>query len=188
MKGKGFTLVEMVIAVAVAAIAGTLLIQLLIQSNGLFYQQTAKVNQGLKLNDTTLQIEADVKSAAAIAASYLSFTTSSSTLVLKIPSLDASGNVIDQNYDFLVIYKDSTNPKILRRRIFPSAPPSLRGSLNQVLLTNLSDITFLYYDKNGAIVSPTAAAKINFTLNASTPIGLNNQQASASGEVSLRND
>ncbi len=189
---KAFTLLEVLIVVLVSSIVGVLLIQSLIQNNGVFYQQSARISEGLNLNDATAQITQDIKSAASIAANYpattpYQYSSSSNTLLLKIPSVDVSGNVIDQTYDYIVIASDLAKPNYLRRQIFVTSPSS-RGTVNKVIINNFSKIIFYYYDVNGNITSPTQAVKINFVLNNVSQLGTNQQTSSSSGEVTLRND
>lgn len=189
---KGFTLLEVLIVMLVSSIVGVLLIQSLIQNNGVFYQQSARVSEGLNLNDTSSQITQDIKSSAAVVSNYpaaspFQYTTSESALVLKIPSIDAVGNVIDQTFDYIVIATDSAKPEYLRRKVFITSP-STRGASNKVLINSLSKIIFYYYDVNGNLTSPTQAAKINYILNNVSQIGAKQQTSSSSGEVTLRND
>src|SRR5689334_13195951 len=100
MNIKGFTLVEILIVMAVSAITGSILIAILASSNGLFLQQNSKVTQGLSLNDTTDQITSSIRQASQVVASYPSnqpqYITSSAVLVLAMPSIDSSNNIIDQ--------------------------------------------------------------------------------------------
>lgn len=187
---RGFTLVEVLITVTIVSIAGLLLAQLLIQNNGLFYQQTTKVSHGLDLNSTKLILLNDLKSAHGVIPEYplISpiYTSSTTTLILKVSATDSSGNILDGTFDYIVYSADSSNSKVLRKRYFPD-PASSKPSQNQVLLTQLSFLQFIYLDQNGAIVSPASASRVNFTLNVNTQVGLTQQEASSSGDITLRN-
>lgn len=187
---RGFTLIEVLVAAATASVAGILLITVLVQNNGLVYDQSAKVSQSLNLNDAASNINDLVKNASAIAATNLigspTYTTNSSTLVLSLPSLDASGNIISDTFDYAVITKD-TNPQVLKKIVFKS-PSSTRRVENIVLAGKLDSVVFSYLDDNGNTVSPTAATKVNYTINLKQKIGVGNEQSSASGEINLRNN
>ena len=192
VKSYGFTLLEVLIAMLVSSIAGVLLIQAFVQNNNVFYQQSARVTEGLNLNNTSSQVTQDIKSASGVAANYplttpYQYTTSASTLILKIPSIDSVGNIIDQTFDYIVFATDSAKPNYLRRKVFVTSP-STRGTSDRVLINNLSKIVFYYYDINGNTTSPPLAAKINFTINDLSQVGLKLQTSSSSGEVILRND
>lgn len=175
---------------SIAVVVGVLLIQILVQNNGLFYQQQAKVSQGLSLNDATSEIGSDIKSSSGVASGYpaSSPTTLSSlgSLVLLLPSIDSSGNVISNTYDYLVITQDSKNNQILREITYPD-PSSSRPSGNKVLVNNLSLINFYYLDSNGNGVSPASATQVRFVLNVLDNFGNNNKQSSSSAQITLRN-
>lgn len=189
---KGLSLIEIIVTTTIAALIGTALVTFLMQSNGIFFNQNSKITQGVSLNTATSQITNSIKTASSIAAAYPQsspqYTTNSSTLILSLPAIDAQSLVIDNVYDFIVITKDPQKPYILRKLVFPSVGQSSRKSENMVLATNLSSVTFLYYDNNGNTVAPTQAAKVNFTVNLNTKSGLDSQTGSASATVNLRNN
>lgn len=189
---KGLTLLELLIVASVGAVAGFLLISSMIQSNDVFFRETGRVQEGLSLNDALTIVSKDIKSAAKISLSYpesgqIQHQTSEEVLVLKIPSIDSEGAVLEGTYDYIVIYKDLTNPINFLRKVIPTSP-SQKGAQENVLLKNLKKVSFYYLDKNGNAVSPTQAEKINFFINTETKFGLNSQVSSASSEVNLRND
>lgn len=187
---KGFTLIEVLVAAATAAVAGILLITVLVQNNGLVYDQSAKVSQTLSLNDAASNINDLIKNASAIVATNLvgspTYTTSNTTLVLALPSLDSSGNIISDTFDYAVIARDPSS-QVLRKIIF-KAPSSIRRVENIVLANKLDSVTFSFLDDNGNSVSPTAASKINYTINLKQKIGVGSEQSSASGQINLRNN
>lgn len=136
------------------------------------------------------EIEKSIRLAQIVSVGYPesspTYTTSATTLVLKVPAFDSNGNLLENTFDYMIITADLSNLKILRKMVFP-APASVRGQVNQVLSTNLSSISFSYLDLAGNLVSPTSASKIDFTINVATPIGVYTQQDSAKSTVSLRN-
>lgn len=191
MRKNGFSLIEIIIVMAVAAIAGVLLIQVLVNNNGLVYDQSVKISQGLNLNDLSSLIENDIKSSAGIASQYPdtnpTYVTSAITLIVKIPSINQSEDVIPDTYDHIVIASDSANQKILRRITIP-AQASFRPANNRVLTSSLSFVKFSYLDVSGVPITSTNASKINYIVNLFNKSGLNNYQSSASGEINLRNN
>lgn len=186
----GFTLIEAIIGIAASSLVGILLISALVQNNGLFSQQTANINQGLNLTTAAGQISEVVKYSSSVEVSYPSaspqYISNSNTLVLSLPSLDSSGNNLEDIYDYAVITKDSQNVSILRKMIFPNAQ-STRKSSNQVLTTRLAAINFYYYDIDGKIVSPSSAAKVGFALSQKEKAGSGNIQSSTSAQINLKN-
>lgn len=192
-KEQGLTLTEVLVVVILSAITGTILVSFLVQNNRLFFQQTARVSQGLSVNRANQQISEAIKSASAVAtacsppACNAQYLSKSSQLVVMIPSIAASGEVIENTADFLVITADSSQPAILRKLVFPN-PLSSRKSENQVLATKLSQLEFIYLDSTGNQVSPNAASRINFTINLLEKAGFGDETSSVSGQVNLRNN
>lgn len=189
-KERGFSLTELLVALGIAGVIVFLFVQILLQSNGLFYQQSVKVDQGLTLNDAISLIGSDIKSATAVASGYPADSptvlSSANSLVLQLASIDNSGEVINNSFDYLVIAPDQARPQVLREQLFPD-PSSSRKSINRVLLSNLSKVTFYYLDTSGKVTSPSSSSRVNFTINLSSGLGSITQQSSASGQVSLRN-
>ncbi len=187
----GLSLAELILVAAISSIVGILLISIFVQNNSLFNSQQAKTTQGVSLNDAFSKINADIRSATAVVSAYPvgspQYTTDANTLVLSLPATDANGNALTSISDYVVIAKDSQNPKILREHIFPDAT-SYRGSSNRILAQDLAQITFVYLDSNKNPIAPTSASIINFTINLSTTFGDKQQQSSSSGQVSLRNN
>lgn len=189
---QGFTLIELLIALGITAIAGSLLIIILIQNNGLFISENTKISQGLSLNDAQSVIDDAIRTASSVSVTCPtppctgSFSSASNQIVLKVPSLDESGLVIKDVYDYIVIAPDFANAKILTKKVFPDTQ-SRRPSQTQVLTTSLSLIQFIYLNQTNGVVAPAQAEKVNFILNLANQVGLNQQISSSSGQVSLRN-
>lgn len=189
LREKGLTLAEVLITASIFMVAGAILVNILLQNNNLFVKQSSKVDQGLSLNNANLAISDSIRNASSVLTSSPTtpvYSTDAHTLVLQLPSLDSSGNVISGSFDYRVIVRDTANPKILRQLTFPT-PPSTRKAGNQILVNNLSAIDFSYLDASGNPVSPASATKVGFSVNLLQKSGLTNETSSASGVVSLRN-
>lgn len=189
MKERGFTILEVLLASAVALIIGTFLAVILVSNSGFFYKQKAIVSEGLGLNDTLAEIDNNIKQAVAVAASYPSvspiFTTGPETLILKLPALTTQG-ILEDTYDFVVIAKDLSHPEILRRQIFPD-PESHRLASNTVLTTLVKSIQFRFLDKTETVVSPTSASSVEATLTLISKTGSVGSERSAVSQTTLRN-
>jgi len=188
---KGFSLPELILALTIVAILGGILVSLLNSTNSVFYDQSVKVKQGLSLNQASKELTSLIKSSAGIATQYppsgaAQYSTNSQTLVLKIPSLNQSGGIIDQIFDYAIITKDSSNPKIMRKKIFVD-PLSQRKSEDKVLSTSLKKLTFIYLDSSNTAVSPAEAVRINFTIKLAENINFTQNESSSSGTANLKN-
>jgi prepilin-type N-terminal cleavage/methylation domain-containing protein len=188
-KLKGFTLVEILIGVAAAGVIGSILVAFLTQNSRIYTHQNTKVNQGMELNTAFAEIEETIKSGGSVVSQYpatgqATHTTGLNTLVISVPSINAQGAVLQNSYDYVVLYPDA---KILRKKVFPDAASS-REQVDTVLSTKLSKLEFKYYDSAGQIISPVQSAKIGFIINVSDSIATETESSSASGQVNLRNN
>lgn len=182
MKQSGMTLIEVLVAMFISVIVGGLLLVIMTNSAGLFTKQSSKVEEGLDVDDALMIIRKDIKQAGFIAASYTNgpttYISGTTQLVLKIPSLDNSGNVISETYDYFVYFQ---NNKLLSYKVFPDLL-SQRKSVDRILATGVKTIIFQYYDKNipPNEVTPVSAINVKATLVL--------DQTIATAEASLRND
>ena len=170
---KGFTLIEVLVAMGIATVAGVLLLVIIVNSAGLFTDQSSKVSAGLGVNDAFSRIKASIKQASAI-----SDQSGSNQLVLKVSSLDSAGNIIKNTYDDFIFMADQKN---LRFKIIPN-PSSFRRNEDSILAGNVDSINFQYFNSVSppAQVLPASASKVRITLSVKT----NTDTA----EVNLRND
>lgn len=188
---RGWSLLEVLIVITIAAVAGGLLINILVSSNKLFFDQSAQISHGLSLNQTTYEITDLIKFSVSASSQYPpsgnpQYLTDSNTLVIKLPAISQAGDIIDSVFDYAVIEADSSNSKILRKKIIPDAQ-SYRHAENKVLSTALDSIEFSYLDINNSPVSPGQAARIKFVVNLATGSGFSENESSASGIVNIKN-
>lgn len=188
-KQKGFTLAETLIVAAIFLIVGTLLGAILVNNTGLYNSQTSLVTTGLNLNDVMREIDTYIRQASTVATGYPeispSYLTGDSTLVLKIPSLNAQG-MVSNTFDYVVITHDSIKTNLLREYIFPD-PTSDRQSQNKVLSSILQSVVFTYLDRNNNVVTPALAEKVKTEVTVLTTNGLQNKSNNAITITNLRN-
>lgn len=192
MNRKGISLVEILVGTTVAAIAGGLIINLMVSSNRIFINQTNQASQGLSLNQSAREITNLIKSTSGISNQYPpagtpQFITDSDSLVLKLPALASGGQIIDSVFDYAVISADTSNPAILRKQIFVDPAVSERNPENQVLSTSLNTLTFRYLDTSNNPAGLLETARINFVLTLKQSNGLPEKESSASGTVNIKN-
>lgn len=188
---QGWSLIEVLIVMTVAAVAGGLIINLMVSSNRIFFDQSAHINQGLSINQTELELTSLIKSCAGAAAQYpvsgmAQYTSDSDTLVIKLPAISSNGDVIESVYDYAVVEADSSNPAILRKQVFKDEQ-SFRNPENKVLSTGLNSITFAFLDTSNNPTTPVQAKRISFIIKLSTKSGFSNKESSGSGIVNIKN-
>lgn len=187
----GITLVEALITLAIATVVGALLLIIMVNTGGIFYKQSSKLEQGLNINDALSQIRQSVKLGSSVAPSYpqtppATYTSGSQQLVLKIPSITSLGDIILDTFDYFVFLKDQN---ILRFKTFPNSLSS-RKSQDQIFSTRVDDLLFEYFDSSTPpqSVTPTSAQKIRVTLKLKQKAGADIEQNIATSEANLRND
>lgn len=186
---KGFTLFEVVIVAGIAVIVGTLIVGILINNTGIINKESSIVTQGLNINDAIREVDTYGRQAVLVASGYPevspTYVTGANTLVLKIPAINSQG-IIGDVYDFVVITKDSSNPKLLKEYIFPDTL-SIREDKNTILTNLLSSIEFEYLDNNDAPIAAPSAIKIKTTISVLSKTSYSDQSRSATIVTSLRN-
>lgn len=188
---KGITLVEALLTLGIAVVVGAMLLVIMVNSAGLFYQQSGKVEQGLSVNDALLSMKETIRGASQVSSSYPetgspTYTSSSTQLVLKIPSINSSGDIISGVFDYFVFFKDSDK---LRLKTFPDSQSS-RKAQDQIFSTKLDSLIFEYFD--GQIppqqVQPNLAVKVKITMVLKQKAGAGIETNVATSEANLRND
>ncbi len=179
---KGLTLVEVLIAMGISIIVGGLLLIIIVNSAGLYSQQSAKLTEGLSINEATSKVRDSIKQSSAIevslSAGSTTYTSGATQLVLKVLAIDSSKNIIADNFDYFVFFQDSNK---LRFKTFPSALSS-RQAQDQIFSTLLDSLDFKYFNSaNPPVeVTPTNAAKVRISITL--------KQNTATSEANLRND
>lgn len=177
---EGFTLVEILIASAIALIVGLFLTGILINNNGIFYKQSSLVNTGLSSNDVMSEIDKNIRQATSV-----TDTSDSNTMILKLPALGENG-MIDNVYDLVIIAKDANKNNILRKKVIPDSL-SIRKSEDLVMTTILNSIDFIYLNKSGSVVNPQSATSVKTSLVVKSSFGATTSSGSSSAITTLKN-
>lgn len=190
MKEKGITLTEAIIALGIAGVIGVMLVAIIVNSTGLFYKESSLLKQGLGVNDSLAKIRSSIKESSSIAQDYTdsatTYTSSTDQLVLKVPAINSSGDIIANTFDHYIF---SLEQQILHFKIFPDQD-SNRSLTDQVLSTNVDNIKFQYFDSSTPPleVPPQTAVKVKITLTLREKAGADFEQITATSEANLRND
>ncbi len=170
---RGLTLIEILVAMGIASIAGVLLLVIIVNCAGLFSDQSSKVSVGVSVNDASSKIRTSINQASAI-----SDQSSVNKLVLKVLSLDSVGNIIENTYDNFIFIVDQ---KYLHFKIVSNSLSS-RKNVDSILAGNVENLNFKYFNSVNPPVEvvPESASKIRITLKVKTNI--------ATAEANLRND
>lgn len=152
---RGFTLVETIILSGISAMALLALTNLFISFNAVNgYQQAfmAAGSAGTALN----AFEAAILPANQVLSSHtfsgVAYSSATTTLVLELPAINASGTVIAGAYDYIVFYSSSGT----LYRLTQAHAQSTRVSGTQQLSTTLQTLSFTY--DNSDFTKVTAVA------------------------------
>lgn len=187
---RGLTLIEALVAMGIAVIAGVLLLTIIVNSVGIFSKQLPKVQQGLGINDALSAVRNNIKQANAVGSGYTdgatTYTSGATQLVLEIPAIDSSGNIIANAVDFFIFFLDQN---LLRFKIFPD-PLSGRRYEDRIFSNQAESLNFQYLSNATpeTEAAPSEAVKVRITVTLKQKAGAGFEVNTATTEANLRND
>ena len=106
------TLMEALISLGIMAIILVMVDQTFLVNQDVLAKQLAKIDADTGAVLALKRFSDASKGAIAVMSSRTIngtvYTSSASTLVLKLPSIDSSGNIIGSTYDYVAVYRDGT--------------------------------------------------------------------------------
>lgn len=157
---KGLTVIELLISMAIFAIVGIIIINILIIQNTSFKEQQIRN----KLVSDSMLVFSPVRRYSlhsdAVLESYtfetVEYTTDDDTLALQLPTLNVSGDVVNNEYDYVVFDFSGDSLHVI---VDPNAQSS-RSALNTLLLNNVADVIFRYNSETTSDIT-----RFSFTIN-----------------------
>ena len=166
----GFTMIETVIVIAIGASVIIAIALLVYNFNKISAYNTISARSSGSATAIMREIESLVLPANAVLQTHTfpnaSYTSTADSLVLEIPSIDISGNIIASTYDYAAFYIVGTTN--LYRVLQPNAL-SARVSGTKLLSSTLSSLTITYNDMDFTKVS-VATVDIQTQANAKKDI------------------
>ena len=164
---KGFTLIEMLIGLAIISLLIVALLSFYSKGQQQFMNQNIQSDVLEKSRYPLAVIAQDVKSAVQVVAAWGSYTTSSNTLVLEVPAVDSSGLIIDVNLQFdYVIYRVSN--RRLQRIYDAKEGVSARIDGSRNLADDITGLSITYYDPSDNMLSSNFATAASIRVSLST--------------------
>jgi prepilin-type N-terminal cleavage/methylation domain-containing protein len=169
---RGFTLMEVLVAVSIAVFTLAVIISLYLASQ-----------QSFTMGTTFLEVHGGARVAMDWMVKDIRWATQASTpaideLSLEIPSIDGSGDIIDidNTFDYITYQLNATDPTRLERTVNADALSS-RVDETRIIANNVSSITFNSSGSNIAIALTTSR----------TVLGGRTLQETLNSTVELRN-
>lgn len=179
---RGFTLIETILTIAMTVLIMLSITNLYLNFTKLYAYQQTQVATGSAASSAVQAIHAAVLPANQVVTSH-SFsgtvqTTGSSALVLEVPSMNASGDIVLNTHDYIAFYLIGTD---LYRRVDAGAG-SVRISGTKKVAARVTSIGFTY---DHADVTQATRVSVTVTVSENTKSGM--VQTSLEGTSYLRN-
>lgn len=184
MKSRGFTLPEVLVVIALLGILGLGLISLYSAQNKLTTDEASLTQAQAELAVGLNSAMPFMQSAFEVLASHIidsvTYNTSSDTLVLSLPTVDSSNNIVSGSYDYIVFLKTNDDKFNM---ITDAAVGSKRRIGTRTLIRKVSSLAFSYEDN----VTPSNSTWFTVEVQALVKITASTQTLSAMQRISLRN-
>jgi prepilin-type N-terminal cleavage/methylation domain-containing protein len=143
-KHRAFTLLEVLVTLGIFAVMLVVLINFYVSTNSQFAYEREYVTVARGTDDIIDTVGDHVRPANQVLASYAFATgirqSTTTSLVLSIPSITSNGQIIIGSYDYVAFYSSGTKAY----RLIEAAAGSARRSGTRLLSENVSTITFAY--------------------------------------------
>ena len=158
----GFTLAEILVVTAIAAILMVVGVAIYLSNNRFYQNQSAEIRVVSNTRQAADRISEFGRNAVGIESSYVydsvTYATGATAAVLKVPSINSSGGVISETYDYIIVAQD---PDDSSRLILIADPAPGSNRAERVLeLTDRLDLINFIYDN----VTPSLAKNVNFQI------------------------
>lgn len=156
---RGFTLIETVIVVAfsVCVIIALVLLMYMFTKSVTYEQAIATSSGSATLVMRELELYTLPANAFVLSRTFpgnATYTSTTTSLVLELPSIDASGYVIANTYDYVAFYATGTKAY----RVIDKNALSSRTTGTKVLSSNISSLTFTY---NNSVISNATTTTVD---------------------------
>ncbi len=177
---QGFSIVELLIVLGLFAILAFFLSYIGIFNFQAYNSQTAELTIASDARTALDDIDNYTRQANRVISSYSSYTTNSKTLILQIPSIDSSGQVINNTYDIVVFYLTGSD---LFRRVFPAQGSSRLSSIKNLANgVDANSFSFSYDNADYSLVKEVTTS-LTIVKNAGTQV----KSITISSQSKLRN-
>ncbi len=139
-KSKGFSLIELLVIVAIASFIILSILSLYSIGQRYFLSGSARTDVLRSTRQVLNWISRDIKEGIQVLPSWDVYTTSNTCLILQVPSLDSNGLIIDidNEFDYIIYRLNSEYPSRLERIIDAKDGVSSRADTSRVIATDVN--------------------------------------------------
>ncbi len=189
-KPRGLTLVELLITVAVISLVLSALLSLYSAGQRYFLEENVKLDGLRDIRYVRNWITRDIKESVEVLPSWDVYTVSDSCLILRIPSVDANGYVIDieNDYDHVVYRLNPQIPSRLERILDAKDGVSARSDGSRLLSSQVSSFLLSSEGVNlSSVADFSQVASVDISLIAQQTLFGRSYQETLQTGVMLRN-
>jgi hypothetical protein len=176
---SGVSLIESIIALGITVMLLIVLSNLVIQTRHIAALETNESQLGISSEAALSRINTIVRQAMSVETSYASYTSNSSTLIVKLPTIDPSGAILPLTYDY-IIYRQNPADTTELQEIVVADIDSRRTSRTRSIAQYVTNFTVSYKNTAGTVLAATALAD---TKMVQVSLGTNQQSYENSAET-----
>ena len=187
---KGLTLIELLIVVSLVALVALTLFTLYTMGQKYFVTESARADVIRDSRQVLLWISRDIKEACQVLGSWDVYTSSNNCLILRVPSIDGSGLIIDieNQFDYIIYRLNPSFPNQLERIIDANDGISSRTDRKRILVARVD--SFLLSSEGvdfSSIADFSNVSSVDISLTASQDRYGRSYQDTLNTVVKLRN-
>lgn len=188
----GYTLSEVLVAAVISVLLLGAIFMSQILGRQIFDLSSAFVDVNSKARIAMDWMVRDARWANQIAASRTfgveTYSTGDSVLILEIPAINGSGDVLDSIYDYFVYYLDPLDSAVLKRTVDADAASS-RSNGTRTVANNVNALVFSSGGTGlSSVADVTAVTKLQISLTTlGSAAGMRTVSEQLNTEVDLRN-
>ena len=184
-KTKGLSLLETIIYIFIGVLIIIVISEIFVNQSTLGQKRTSQsdLERSAGVGIETIKTAIQGASTVVLSRSFsgTAYTSDEDTLILELPSLDGSGNLVLGSYDYIVFFIDPSDSTLLKTTT-ESAAGSARPENTRIISSFVSSVEFRY---NKASAADSTA--IDATITTAKTLGTGTLSAKSHAKVNLRN-